>query len=74
MRASGSGFRVMSVTAETTSAPAASAARPRSGVSPPIATSGTSPVRAFHAVTRASPCGAHFIALRIVGQTGPSAT
>src|SRR5690606_19267334 len=73
-RASGSGLSVMSVTTDTRSAPAASASSARSAVIPPIATSGRSPTRRFHSVTRSRPCSCHFIFLRMVGYTGPSAT
>src|SRR5690606_18093921 len=73
-RASGSGLSVMSVTTDTRSAPAARASGARAGVMPPIAHSGRAPTRRFHSPTRSRPCSCHFIFLRMVGKTGPSAT
>src|SRR5690606_4621132 len=66
-RASGSGLRVMSVTTDTMSAPAARACGARSGVMPPIAHNGRAPTSRFHSLTRPSPCSCHFIFLRMVG-------
>src|SRR5208283_4666238 len=66
-RASGLAFSVMSVTTETTSAPAFRHSFARSGLRPPMATSGTAPRRRFQSPIRLSPCGAKAIAFRIVG-------
>ena len=55
-RPSGSGFRVMSVTADTTSAPASNAPGARSTDMPPIAIRGVLPMRDFHVVSFSTPC------------------
>src|SRR3546814_8305776 len=65
VRASGSALRVMSVTTERMSAPAASTPGARSTVRPPMATSGIAPTRRFHSFTFSRPCGSHFIFFRM---------
>src|SRR6056297_1377351 len=66
-RASGSALSVISVTAETTSAPASNAPCARSTDMPPMAMRGMSPIRRFHSVSFSRPCSCHFIFLRMVG-------
>ena len=70
----GSALFTMSPTTAAESAPAFRQSSARSSVSPPIATSGRSPISFFHSPIRSSPCGANGIFFSAVGQIGPSAT
>ncbi len=64
----------MSVTTAALSAPPSQTAADVPTVIPPIATSGSAPIAARQARSLSGVWGAHFMALRTVGQIGPSAT
>ena len=63
VRASGSSASKISVTTAALSAPASKTPGSRSGVSPPMATRGRSPTRAFQRFSFSKPCGAQGIFL-----------